>query len=166
MYYEKSRWRLVQILGAVIVLAAAVVACTGCSGLQTAGGDLADGARERMLAWWEAEGKAKARDLAGELAEEAKRRAVEEATKIGSEKLREAEGRLAGHGVDASKIDSLAAALEAWRKIQEEEKRSGKPYSGNSMLDIALALFAARYAGKGVDTAAKKLMQPPAKPTP
>ena len=145
------------------VLLVAVLALGGCQALTGAGGDIADGARARVLAWWESEGRESAKREAGALAEAAKDRAIEEATRIGSTKLREAEERLAGSGVDAKSIDSLAKAWEAYRKIQEEEKRSGKPYTGNSLLDIALALFASRYAGKMTDRGVAKLMKPETK---
>jgi hypothetical protein len=143
------------------ILFAAALLIGGCQALQGTGSAIAEGAKDRIERWWTEEGKERVVKEAGALAEEAKRQAVEAAARGASEKLREVEERLAGHGVEG-KIDSLTAAWDAYRKVRAEEEKSGKPYqpvSGNLLVDIMLALFGARYAGKGVDRMAAKLAE-------
>ena len=144
---------------------AILLACLqGCSAREV-GGDALEGAMTRFLAWWSTQGrvmvKEEATSAAVTVAKAAKDEAVKEASELTDKKLREMDDRLAAAGVDSKKIDSLTAVFTGWKQIQEEEKKNGKPYTGNAMLDLMMAYLATKYGAQFAVSKFKKPAPPP-----
>ena len=127
---------------------------------------------DEARAWWAAEGrkefdsgldlaKEKMKQAALEAASEAKDEAFRAAATYADGKVADVNASLARAGVAADDVKDLKSAFIAYQKIREEENRSGKPYepvTGSLITDLIAAVFASRYAGKGVDRLAGKFM--------
>lgn len=127
---------------------------------------------DEARAWWDREGrkeyeagletaKAKAKEAALEIASDAKDEALRAAAAYTDEKMGKINEALAKFGVASDDVKDLKSAFTAYQKIREEEKRSGKPYepiTGSLITDLIAAVFASRYAGKGVDKLAGRFV--------
>ena len=150
------------------LVSAILLACLqGCSAREV-GGDALEGMMTRFLAWWSTQGrvmvKEEATSAAVAVGNAVKDEAIKASAELTDKKLREMDDRLAQAGVDSKKIDSLAAVIAGWKQIQEKEKESGKPYTGNALLDLMMAYLATKY---GAQFAVNKLKKPaPPQPAP
>ena len=160
------RFALVLALAMLLILTTFLAGCS----LGSAARDATNAGLAAGRAWYEAEGRALLKSEGAKLLEEGQSLLLEKGKAYTDSQVAKLSANFAASGVDASKIDSIAAAREAYQKVREEEKRTGVPYqsplTGSLLADTAIALFLARYAGKGVDMATGKLMRrpPPSSP--
>ena len=154
------RFGIVLALAMLLILTTFLSGCTGFGGMAR---DATNTGIETAKAWYEREGKALVKSEGAALLAEGQALMLERGRAYTDAQVARLSASFAGHGVDASKIDSITAGLKAIRDVQEEERKTGKPYqpiTGNLVTDVIAAYLASKAGIRGASLLAEKKPKP------